>query len=52
MVRKKCDIYDKKVAIADLICYIHGNRINTATYFSRRRHVSKNFKIDKEWKDL
>ena len=52
MVRKMCDIFDKKVAITGLICYIHGSGINTATYYTRDRHVSKNFKIDKERKVL
>ena len=52
MVRKKCGIFDKMVAFAGLKCYIHGSRINTAPYYTRGRHVSKNFKIDKEWKDL
>ena len=52
MVRKMCDIFDKMVAFAGLICYKYGNRIHTATYNKRGHHVSKNFKIDKEWKDL
>ena len=52
MVRKISYFFDKKVAFTELICYLDGSRINTATYSSRRHHVSKNFKIDKEWKDL
>lgn len=52
MVRKMCYISDKTVAFAELICYKYGNRIQAATYYARGHHVSKNFKIDKEWKVL
>jgi hypothetical protein len=41
-----------KVAVAGFICYMNGDGNNAATYSIRGHHVSKDFKIDKEWKDL
>jgi len=49
------NIYDKceiKLALDGLQCYEHGDGLSLSLKFIRGRHVSKDFKIDEEWKKL
>jgi hypothetical protein len=52
MVRKIYDKYEIKLALDGLQCYEHGDRLSLSIKFVRGRHVSKDFKIDEEWKNL
>jgi len=48
MVRKIYDKYKIKLVLDDLQCYKHGDRLSLSIKFVWSRHVSKNFKVDKE----
>ena len=52
MVRKIFDFNRKIVAMVAFIRYISGDGIIQVIQVPRRHHVSKNFKIDEEWKKL
>jgi hypothetical protein len=53
MVRKIFDKGDINVALDGLQCYKHGDRLSLSIKFVWGGcHVSKDFKIDKEWKKL
>ena len=52
MVRKIFDFNKIIVAIVPITRYISGDGKIHPIQVARRRHVSKNFKIDKEWKKL
>jgi hypothetical protein len=52
MVRKIFDFYTKIVAMVTFMRYISGDGKIQVVQVPRRHHVSKNFKIDEEWKKL
>ena len=52
MVRKIFDFSKKIVVMVPIMRYINGDGKIQAIQVARRHHVSKNFKIDKEWKKL
>ena len=52
MVRKIFDFYKITVAMVTFIRYISGDGKVQVIQVPRRHHVSKNFKIDEEWKKL
>jgi hypothetical protein len=52
MVRKIFNIGEINLALEGLLCYMHGDGLSRAIKFVRGHHVSKDFKIDEEWKEL
>ena len=52
MVRKIFDLYKITIEIVPIMRYINGDGQIQAIQVARRHHVSENFKIDKEWKEL
>ena len=52
MVRKIFDINKKIVVLVPAMRYLNGDGKIQTIQVARRHHVSKNFKIDKEWKKL
>ena len=52
MVRKISDFYKITIEIVPIMRYMNGDGQIQTIQVARRHHVSKNFKIDKEWKKL
>ena len=52
MVRNIYDKYEIKLALVALQWYEHGDGLSLSLKFIRGHHVSKDFKIDEEWKKL